>query len=68
MRLLRSDEYWDLQRRRMIAETEQYLDSALRSGRRGVVIPSFPVGRGRVAPAIAAAFWRRILFESDEAR
>lgn len=47
----------------MIAETEQYLTLALREPHRAPAIPMYPVGRGRIAPAVAAAFWRRVLFE-----
>lgn len=65
MRRLRLDEYWDRARRRMIAETEQYLLLALREPHRGPVIPSYPVGRGRIPPAVAEAFWRRVLFETE---
>ncbi|MCK6484257.1 MAG: hypothetical protein HUU22_11650 [Phycisphaerae bacterium] len=67
MRLLRSDEYWDRTRRRMIAETEQFLTLALREPFRGPVIPSYPVGRGRLSARLAAVYWQRILFDGDAA-
>ncbi len=59
-------EYWDVLRQRMIAETEQFLVAGLREPYRGQVIPSFPVGRGRVPPSVASAFWRRILWPDDQ--
>ena len=65
MRLLRADEYWDRARRRMIAETEQFLVLAMREPHRAPVIPSFPVGRGRFSTGLIAAFWRRLLFSED---
>ncbi|MEE8169449.1 MAG: hypothetical protein V3T70_02780 [Phycisphaerae bacterium] len=65
MRPLRLDEYWERRRRRMIAETELFLSRALEYRLRAPIIPSFPVGRGRFPPALAAVFWRRILFEMD---
>lgn len=67
MRLLRSDEYWDRTRRRMIAETEQFLTVALREPFRGPVIPSYPVGRGRLSASLAAVFWQRVLFDGEPA-
>ena len=65
LRRMRSMEYWEAIRQRMIAETEQFLAAALREPHRGPVIPSFPVGHGRISPALAAAFWRRVLYESE---
>jgi len=65
VRVLRVDEYWNRARRRMIAETERFLLVAIQEPFRAPVIPSFPVGRGRFSPAMAGAFWRRVLFDDD---
>jgi hypothetical protein len=63
MRLLRREEYWELRRRRMIAETGEFLTRALREPHFAPVIPSFPVGRGRFPPVLAMLFWKRVLFD-----
>ena len=64
MRALTSEELWERRRRRMIAETETFLDSALREPYRGAVIPIYPVGRGRIPPVLSALFWKRLLFDA----
>lgn len=50
--------------RRILRETEAYLEIGLRYPEQQVEIPSIPVGEGEFPSGLAEAFWFRILFNS----
>jgi len=53
-------------RKRLIQETEAFLDESLRHPERSVRIPTVVVGHGVFAPAFAEAFWSQVLELPDE--
>lgn len=63
----RVHEDWETMRRRILRETEEYLERALRNPEMSVRIPTHRVGCGEFPRAYAIAFWRRVLmlWESD---
>jgi hypothetical protein len=54
-------ESWTVIRARMLHETEVFLEAALRSPDRQVVIPAIPVGRGQFRRGFADLFWAQVL-------
>jgi hypothetical protein len=48
-------------RKRMIRETERFLEECLRHPEHMVRIPAIPVGRGRFSRQFAGAFWTQTL-------
>jgi hypothetical protein len=54
-------ESWQIMQRRMLRETEAFLEDALRHPERQVRIPAVPVGRGKFPRGMADAFWAMIL-------
>lgn len=61
-----SSETWEMLRRRMLGETERFLEGALSRRRSVPRIPRVRVGAGRFRPDYAARFWHLVLFESSE--
>ncbi len=59
----RRRETWQQARRRLIAETSQFLSERLEHPELAVAIPSIPAGSGRFPKSMTGAFWRRVLFE-----
>lgn len=57
-------EMWAVLRRRMIQETEVFLDHAMRHPERHFVIPTMEVGRGGWSVAFASTFWSQVLATS----
>ncbi len=53
-------------RRRMIRETEDFLEASLRQPNGQVRIPTIVVGRGRFTPRFARSFWQEMLGLSRE--
>lgn len=56
-------ESWEQVRRRLIAETSQFLSERLDRPELAVAIPSIPAGSGRFPRSMTGAFWLRVLFE-----
>ena len=54
---------WWLIRRRMIAQTEAFINEALVHPELAAVIPTIPVGSGTFTRSMSAYFWRRVLGE-----
>lgn len=54
-------EHWVILRRRMLRETEAFLEDALSHPERQVVIPAVPVGEVSFTRAYAHVFWSHIL-------
>ena len=54
-------ESWAVLRRRMLRETEAFLDDALRHPERQVVIPAVPVGEAAFPRGYAQLFWSYVL-------
>ena len=61
-----SGETWEMLRRRMLGEREQFLEGALFRRRSVPRIPRVRVGAGRFRPDYAARFWHFVLSESSE--
>lgn len=59
-----SNENWLVLRRRMIAETESFLEDGLRHPQRCFVIPTKEVGKGGWSVAFASVFWSQVLATS----
>ena len=55
---------WIAIRRRMLRETEVFLEEGLRHPERQLVIPAIPVGRTRFPRGFAHLFWSQILGSS----
>ena len=51
---------WEARRRRMIRETEHYLNKNLKV-KKPIVIPTVRVGVGRFPRSLTRLFWNRIL-------
>lgn len=56
-----SAESWTALRRRMLRETEIFLEEGLRRGDAQYVIPAIRVGAGTFPAGLAEAFWSRVL-------
>ena len=54
-------ERWAILRQRMLAETEAFLEDALRHPDRCIWIPTKKVGTGGWSPAFASTFWSQLL-------
>jgi len=54
-------ESWAVLRRRMLRETEAFLEDALRHPGRQVVIPAIPVGQAAFPRGYAQLFWSQVL-------
>jgi hypothetical protein len=52
---------WTVIRRRMIAETEVFLQEGLEHPEQHIWIPAKPVGAESWPPAVAAVFWAQLL-------
>jgi len=52
---------WQIQRRRIIRETELFLEHALVRPEMKIEIPTVQVGRGSFLPWIRDSFWREVL-------
>jgi hypothetical protein len=59
-----SAEMWSVLRRRMISETEDFINEGLRSPERAVYIPRKEVGTGGWSVAFASVFWSQVLATS----
>jgi len=59
--LVPTGESWAALRRRMLRETEVFLEEGLRRGDREYVIPAIRVGAGTFPAGLAEAFWSRVL-------
>lgn len=57
-------EDWETMRRRILRETECFLEQALLDGARAVRIPAHPVGEGHFTREFAESFWQQVLGES----
>ncbi len=57
-------EHWAVLRRRMLRETEAFLDEGLRHPERCIWIPTREVGTGGWSPAFASVFWSQVLATS----
>lgn len=57
-------EDWAAIRRRMLRETEAFLEDALLHPENRIVIPTIRVGEGEFAPGRAALFWSQVLASS----
>ncbi len=57
-------ESWAATRRRIIRETEVFLEEGLRHPERHLVIPAVPVGKARFPTGMASLFWTQILGSS----
>lgn len=57
-------ESWIALRRRIIRETEVFLEEGLRHPERQIVIPAREVGRGGFSPMFASVFWTQVLATS----
>ncbi len=57
-------ESWVMIRRRMLRETEAFLDDALRHPERQIVIPAVRDGEAEFTPAFAGLFWSQVLGSS----
>lgn len=55
------DESWQVIRRRMIRETETFLDEGLRHPERAAAIPVVRVGSGVFGRGLSEYFWARVL-------
>jgi hypothetical protein len=53
-------------RKRILRETEDYLNACLKHPERAVRIPTVVVGHGVFAPAFARSFWGQILGDCSE--
>lgn len=60
----RRPESWRIFRRRMIRETEIFLEEGLRRPERHLRIPAIRVGSGRFPRGFADAFWSSVLATS----
>ena len=54
-------ESWVMIRRRMLRETEAFLDDALRHPQRHIAIPVVRVGQAEFTRGFACLFWSQIL-------
>jgi hypothetical protein len=54
-------ESWVVLRRRMLRETEAFLEDALRHPERQVMIPAVPVGQAAFPRGFAQLFWSQVL-------
>ena len=54
-------ENWQFIRRRMIRETEHFLEDALQHPERRIVIPAIRVGTAEFPRGFAHAFWAQVL-------
>lgn len=61
MRLRERKEDWEAMRRRLVRETEEYLEDGLRHPEKTIRIPAHRAGRGFFPLTFAVAFWRRVL-------
>ncbi len=52
---------WVMIRRRMLRETEAFLEDGLRHPEHQVVIPSVRVGEAEFTPLFAGLFWSQVL-------
>ena len=59
-----SAEMWSAIRRRMISETEDFINESLRNPERSVYIPRKEVGTGGWSVAFASVFWSQLLATS----
>ncbi|HSW44362.1 MAG TPA: hypothetical protein VLM89_02200 [Phycisphaerae bacterium] len=57
-------ETWAAIRRRMLRETEAFLDDALRHPERQIVIPAVRIGEAEFTRGYAHLFWAQILGSS----
>ena len=55
------DQMWALIRRRMLAETGEFLTLALRRPELAASSPISPFGKGHFSRAFADAFWQQVL-------
>ena len=55
---------WAMIRRRMLRETEVFLDEALRHLNRQTVIPAIRDGEAEFTPLFAGLFWSQVLGSS----
>ena len=54
-------ESWSQIRRRMIQETEHFINEALRNPDRRIIIPAIKVGSGEFPRGFAQKFWSQVL-------
>ncbi len=59
-----SPEMWSVLRRRMIAETEDFIKDGLTHPEKSVYIPRREVGTGGWSVAFASVFWSQLLASS----
>ena len=52
---------WQTQRRRILRETEEFLESALSQPEMGVRIPRVRVGHGSFPSSLSRTFWNKVL-------
>jgi len=57
-------ESWTAIRRRIIRETEAFLEEGLRHPERHLIIPAVPVGKARFPAGLASLFWAQVLGSS----
>lgn len=57
-------EMWAVLRRRMIRETESFINDGLQHPERGIYIPRKEVGTGGWSVAFASVFWSQVLASS----
>ncbi len=57
-------EMWSVLRRRMLQETEVFLEDALRHPERQLVIPTMEAERAGWSAAFASVFWSQVLATS----
>ena len=57
-------ESWAVLRRRMLRETEAFLEKALRHPEQQVMIPAVPVGQAAFPRGYAQLFWSQVLGSS----
>jgi hypothetical protein len=48
-------------RRRVLRETEAFLELGLRQQSQKLIIPTVPVGQGEFLPGLSCAFWSQVL-------
>ncbi len=54
---------WAMIRKKMISQTEEFLNEALANPELSVVIPTIPVGSGCFPKSMSYYFWARVLGE-----
>ncbi len=61
-----SEDHWQAYRRKMLRETEQFIEWGLRHPDEVNWIPSWPVGKSRVPSQVARWFYNTLLTSGDE--